>query len=318
MNMPSGSSREKSKSTAKRLAVITPTYAPDYEIFKDLHRSVMEYTTSDVVQYLIVPRADRGLFSQFAGPRCVVLTYHDVFPRRIIETAWLGSVGHLLLGPSTPRIVALNLRQPYPPIRGWILQQFAKLAIVDVVDADILLLADSDVHIVRPVTLETLLSNGRVPLFRRTEEVDDRLPRHFLWHKTARELLGLPDARPPYPDYVLPFGFWERSAVLSLHEHVQKVTGRHWLDAVTAHVHFSEWVLYGLFLEEVVKSAVTTDSSRCHTHWGYTPLDLEQAKAFVHRLRPDDLAILIHSKSHTPAEIRRAAIASLALEARRP
>jgi hypothetical protein len=106
--------------------------------------------------------------------------------------------------------------------------------------------------------------------------------------------------------------------VLSLHEHVQKVTGRHWLDAVTAHVHFSEWVLYGLFLEEVVKSAVTTDSSRCHTHWGYTPLDLEQAKAFVHRLRPDDLAILIHSKSHTSAEVRRAAIASLALEARRP
>src|SRR5262245_43474432 len=132
MNQRSGSlsQRADSRIPAKRLAVITPTYGPDYEIFKDLHRSVMEHTPSDTIQYLIVPRADRTLFARFSGPRCVVLTYHDVFPRRIKETEWLGSVGHLLLGQKTPRIVAVNRRQPYPPIRGWIIQQLAKLAIV--------------------------------------------------------------------------------------------------------------------------------------------------------------------------------------------
>jgi hypothetical protein len=301
----------------KRFAVVTPTYAPDFEICMDLHRSVLEHTPDSTVHYLIIPRADRQLFSRLSGPRCMVLTYGELFPRWVMEAAWLNSVARLLLRRSSARIVAVNLHQPFPPIRGWVIQQLAKLAIAGAVDCDVLVLADSDVRLVRSFTAETLLRDGRVPLYRRMGEVDNRLPRHVTWNKVARELLGLPRADPPFPDYVSAFGAWERATVLAVQERVQEVTGRHWLDAVTAKLHFSEWTLYGLFLDELVGAPgnfCATDSIRCHSYWESTPLDLSGAKAFVRGLGPNDLAVMIHSKSHTPVEIRRAAIASLSAE----
>jgi hypothetical protein len=298
--------------------VATPTYAPDFELCMDLHRSVLVNTPDSTVHYLITPRADRELFSQLCGPRCVVLTYGELFPRWVIEAAWLDTLAaRLLRGWSSARIVAVNLRRPFPPVRGWVIQQMAKIAIAGVVDCNVLLLADSDVQLVRPFTAETFLRGGRVPLYRRMGEVDDRLPRHIIWNKVARELLGLPGADPPFPDYVSAFGAWDRATVLAVQERVQRVTGRHWLDAVTAKLHFSEWTLYGLFVDEVVGApgnACTTDSTRCHSYWETTPLDLSGAKAFVRGLGSDDVAVMIHSKSNTPVEIRRAAFASLALE----
>ena len=292
---------------AKRFAVITPTYTPDFELCRELHRSVLEYTPGSCIHYLITPRADRKLFSQLSGPRCVVLTYGELFPPWVIETAWLNALASPLLRRlSSARIVAANLHQPLPPIRGWVIQQVAKLAIASVADCDILLLADSDVQLVRPFTAETLLRDGRVPLYRRTGKVDDRLPRHITWNKVARDLLGLPEADPPFPDYVSAFGAWERATVLAVQERIQEVSGRHWIDAVTAQLHFSEWTVYGLFLDEVVgapSNTCTTDSARCHSYWESTPLDLFGAKAFVRGLAPDDLAVMIHSKSHTPVNL---------------
>jgi hypothetical protein len=298
--------------------VVTPTYAPDFELCADLHRSVLDHTPGSSVHYLIIPRADRELFSQLMGPRCVVLTYGELFPRWVMETPWLDALTtRLLQGWTSARIVGMNLRRPFPPVRGWLIQQLAKMAIAGVVDCDVLLLADSDVLLVRPLTVNTFLRGGRVPLYRRMGQVDNRLPRHVTWNKTARELLGLPETNPPFPDYVSAFGPWDRAMVLAVQERVQNVTGRHWLDAITAKVHFSEWTLYGLFVDEVAgvpNNVCTTDSTRCHSYWESMPLDLAGAKAFVHGLKTDDVAIMIHSKSYTPVDIRRAAFASLASE----
>jgi hypothetical protein len=296
----------------KRLAVVTATYAQDYELCVDLHQSILQHAPSGTIHYLITPRADQKLFSGLSGPRCVVLNEADLFPRHIVAANWLNAFSRLVVGPASPRIVAINLRQPLPPIRGWIIQQLAKIAVASVLDADILLLADSDVQLVRSFTAENLLHNGRVPLYRKMGEVDAHLPRHLAWNKAARKLLALPDMEPPYPDYVSSFMVWERSTVLALHQRVQEATGRHWIDAVTAHVHFSEWTLYGMFVDEVVGAASTTDSTRCHSYWESTPLSLPEARAFVHGLASDDLAVMIHSKSNTPIEVRRAAVASLA------
>jgi hypothetical protein len=55
----------------KTFAVVTPTYAPGLEICTDLHRSVLKHTPDSTVHYLITPGADRELFSQLMGPRCI-------------------------------------------------------------------------------------------------------------------------------------------------------------------------------------------------------------------------------------------------------
>lgn len=45
------------------LAVLTPSYAPDFDLCRELNRSVLDRTPSDVDHHLIVPRRDRELFA---------------------------------------------------------------------------------------------------------------------------------------------------------------------------------------------------------------------------------------------------------------
>jgi len=76
------------------------------------------------------------------------------------------------------------------------------------------------------------------------------MERHVLWHRVARDLLGLRrTARPPLPDYVTPVGIWDPRTVRAMQRRLTEVSGRHWLDALTARLHVSEFVIYGVFAE---------------------------------------------------------------------
>ena len=115
------------------------------------------------------------------------------------------------------------------------------------------LLADSDVVFVRPVTAETFRKDGRLTYYRSDEAVHASMPRHIIWHDVARRLLGLPPAGPPpLPDYISPLNVWDRQAVLALRDRIEQVTGRPWLDAIGSQLHVSEFMLYGVFVEEVL------------------------------------------------------------------
>ena len=65
----------------KRMSIITPSYAPDFELCADLHRSVLEYSPSSVHHHIIVPRSDLKLFGRLAGPRTHIRCETDVLPR---------------------------------------------------------------------------------------------------------------------------------------------------------------------------------------------------------------------------------------------
>ena len=67
------------------LAVITPTFRGDAEIFADLHRSVLEFTPEDTVHYVVVPPRDRALFARYEGPRCRVWTSSELLPKRYLH-----------------------------------------------------------------------------------------------------------------------------------------------------------------------------------------------------------------------------------------
>jgi len=217
---------------------------------------------------------------------------------------------------SVPKTNAwLNLRHPYPPIRGWVAQQLVKLRAAADLGADVLVLADSDVVFVRPVTLETFRSDGSVRFYRSENAVDARLPRHVIWHEVASRLLGLPPPRPPpLPDYISAFNAWDRKIVLGLRDRIEEVTGRPWLDAIAAELHVSEFILYGVFVDRVLEEAAevsAADSMLCHSYWEATPLAPASAAGFVDALGPEDVAVMISAKSRTPLDVRRGALSGL-------
>ena len=297
----------------KSIAIVTPTYAPDYGVCADLHKSVLRFADNSIVHYLIVPPADVELFKSLRGPRCIVLAANEFLPKRMIWVSpRVNHVVRLILGggPSA-NLVALNPTRPFPPVRGWIMQQILKLAAATRLDADILLLVDSDVQFVRPITSDTLVQNGRLRLYRRDGTVGEHLPGHVAWHRIARELLGLPAPKLPLPDYVSALNVWDRRVVLALLERIERTTCRHWINVLGAQLTFSEHILYGVFVDEVLGPSANTfvTSSLCHSYWDTIPLDEASAAMFLRSLSADDVAILIQSKSGTPLEIRRSAFA---------
>lgn len=275
------------------LVVVTPSYAPDAELFADLHRSVLAHTPEQTVHHVIVPPADRELFARHAGPRCQVWTYPDLLPRRYLSVPRSG--------------LWVNARRPWPPVRGWVLQQAVKIAAAATFQAGTVLLVDSDVVLVRPTTADRFAVDGTLGLFRAEGAVHAGMERHVRWHQVARRLLGLPaGAAPPLPDYVSPFNAWDPAIVRAMQRRISASTGRDWLDAVTAELHISEFILYGVFVDEVLGGAPSAPAANmfCHTYWETTPLDRAGALEFAGQIAPDALAMMISAKSGTPREIR--------------
>jgi Family of unknown function (DUF6492) len=283
-----------------QMIVVTPTYAPDLELFTDLHRSVLEHFPVDVRHVAIVPERDLTLFRQFAGPRCEVLEVREALPRSVVAL------------PFTK--LWMNCRRPVPPLRGWIIQQLVKLSVASQMPERFIVTADSDLVFTRPVSIATFVPEGQARLYRFDDGVGESLPRHVRWHKVAHDLLGLPPAPPPpLPDYVSPLFIYDRDVVNRMLRRIEHVTGKRWLEAVGKELHFSECTLYGVYADqfEGASSVNLTGESLCHTYWASVPLTAEGAAAWLATMEPRTVAYMISAKSYTPLPVRRAAHASV-------
>jgi hypothetical protein len=290
------------------LAIVTPSYAPDFESFCLLHRSVVTFSDPSVIHYAVVPDEDEALFATLRSSRLRIVRYREVLPRSFVSTAWFAHAVAKIPGlPRGARFVALNLRYPWPPLRGWLVQQIVKLRFATSVDADVLLLVDSDVQLIRPIVASMFLDGSCVRTYRKPAGITAEMTRHVRWHQTARRLLGvLPDGDPPYDDAVGSFISWDPRIVQRAVERVREVTGQPWETAIAREWDFSEYVFMGEYIREFVgpdKLSFTFDRTLCHSYWSSTPLTLDAARAFVERLSPDDVAIHVQSISHTSADI---------------
>jgi hypothetical protein len=283
----------------KRMSVITPSFAPDFELCADLHRSVLECSPESVHHHIIVPRSDLKLFARLAGPRTHIRCEADFLPNSFVRV------------PFTKFTV--NLRQPMPPVRGWILQQVIKLAAVAANEDDVAVIVDSDIEFLRPFDAETFVHNGVVRFYRKPHEIAHERPRHVIWHRVARALLGLPQADPPYTDYISSLLAWDPAIVRRMLARVETTTSRPWTTAISRQLYFSEWTLYGVFVDYVIgapANSFASDDPLCLPYWDTTALSRESAIDFFRGARPTDIAAMISAKSHTPLAVRRAAFAA--------
>ena len=275
------------------LAVLTPSFRGDAALFADLHDSVLANTAPSVVHHVVVPPSDAHLFRLYEGPRCRVLTHRDLLPRYCVSVPYASGL-------------TLNLRRPWPPVRGWVTQQVMKLAGTAAIDARAVLIVDSDAVLLREPTLDQFTHDGRLWHFRVDQAVTADMERHLVWHNVARELLGLSGlVSAPAPQYVSPITVWDPAVVRSLTEHIAEVTGRNWIDAVAGKLHISEFVLYGVFVDHVLGGMAPYAGPLCHNYYERVPLTPADARAFADETPSDALGAMISSHSHTPLDLRR-------------
>lgn len=282
------------------LALITPSYAPDLELCIDLAKSVLRYTSPDVTHYIIVPARDLPAFKRVSGQRTIVQNARSYLPGSMQKipgaNCWL------------------NLHHPFPPVRGWVAQQIVKLASAAAMDTDVVLLVDSDVVLTREVSGRSFARAGELELFESPNAIDSSLPRHRVWHAVARRLLGLPPiTEDKLPDYICWPCAWSPSIVRGMLQRVESVTGKSWATAVGSELHFSEMILYGVYVRDflgVAASPPVTSSMRCINHSEESALDEAGLRLLVEGAGADDLAIMVSAKSGTPLDVRRRVLTS--------
>jgi hypothetical protein len=297
------------------LAIFTKSFAGDFESFRDLHDSVRRFTENDVIHHVAVPERDVSMFRELASPRLRIVPVGELLPRRFVSTYSLTSQVRKIprLGQRLPPIDAVNVLHPWPPIRGWILQQVVKMSAISRLDADVVVIIDSDIALIRPLTVDQFVKGDAVRFYRSPRPLTPDLTRHFLWHESARRLLGMAEDDAPLYDYVSPLIAWDPGIVRKIQYQIEATTERHWAESVAALLHFSEYILYGRFIDSMGtehERSFTEDFVPCHGYWEYEPLTMVTAEPFIQSIRNCDVAVLVQSHSSTPPDVRRQVIAA--------
>ena len=268
-------------------AFVTKSYAPDLERCELLCRSI-ELLAPEARHWLIVDARDRGAFQSLERGTTQLVTTEELLPRRVrklelygIKNVWFGT--------------------RMPPIRGWLVQQLAKLAISLLAREDVLIHADSDVALIRRFHARSLRGkDGSLPLFQVPAAIDEGLPDHLSWHRTAERLLGLP-ARPlPLPDYIGGLVPWRRDSAVELLERIATRSGRDWMATLARERHLSEYILYGRFVDDVLSRPGAADAesfSLCHCYWGSEPLTNKELESFIDDAAPSEVGVMVSAKA---------------------
>lgn len=234
----------------KRLHFLTPSYRGDLDRFLLLRRSIRRFALDAVEHVVAVPRADIARFCErLAGDEGVrVVAQQDVVSPQFYARAWVPAVRRML-GPHAWRID----RSRYAGRPGWIVQQIVKLSAPEFFGDGAVCMVDSDLLFVRPFSRADLLPDGPVRLLLRVEPADESAM-HRDHMRDARRLLGLPPGPTDHHYMAYPavfYGEWVRQ----LRARLELVHSKPWQRVLREAETLSEYLLYGVFVEEILQPA---------------------------------------------------------------
>jgi hypothetical protein len=267
--------------------IITPSYAPDFERCRLLCETVTQFHQSSINHYIIVDRKDYRLFSQLKKPNTEIITVESVLPW------WIKKIPFLKNGWFSLKTL---------PLRNWFIQQLVKLSIAQVVNEDVLIFVDSDVAFIRPFDSKNFIVDRQVRLFREPSAIiaGSKLSP---WCDVACDLLKLPAPTYPAPNYLGNVITWKRENVFKLHQYLETISERQWIQTIARSWELSEYILYGNFVEQVLgeKSGHYYDPVKnCHEYWTPQSMSDRQLEQFFSEVSPNHVSVMISAKAGIP------------------
>ena len=284
------------------VALLTPTYGRDLELCTLLCESVDRHVKSFSKHYLLVPDCDLPLFAHLASERRTIIPASAYLP------GWLRPL---------PRIVQRKRRQFWwslraPPVSGWHVQQFLKIAATIALPHQRYCILDSDIVFFRDFDLSRFEYPNPIPLLSMPDEVIATQPRHSRWVVTSHQLLGLPVPPLPASDFIGHIIFWDQQTTHAMASRIEAVSGLDWVEALCKTHELSEYMLYGYFVQNDARFAaghIHTSRTPCVSYWEKPKLSKSEMNELLCRAGKDDVAFSIASFSGTPVETIRSAIA---------
>jgi len=301
---------------AQGASILTLSFSGDFEYCRMLCESVDRFVASDISHRLFVPTRDLELFASLAGPRRTIGSQdRGLLPR------WLWKLP--MPKPRLRELLRLPRRNVYispygPPVRGWIAQQIMKIAACTEGPTEIVMHVDSDGVFIRRLTTDALVRPDGKVRFHRDPKPSD-LATHRLWRETACRLLGLRPDSIEAGDYIGLCVVWRRSIVRRMIARIEEVGGEDWRKILARTPHFSEYTLYGLFVESLGIEAAghfVTEVSPVHCVWEEALANPAEEAEFTLALRPDHFACLIQSTVAMDLDARRRLFERVAARAR--
>ncbi|MFB9263622.1 DUF6492 family protein [Bradyrhizobium erythrophlei] len=284
------------------VALLTPTYGRDLEICTLLCESVDRHVTSFSKHYLLVPDCDLPLFAPLASERRIIIPASTFLPD------WLRPL---------PRMIQRKRRQFWwslraKPVNGWHVQQILKIAATIALPYERFCILDSDIVFFRDFDLARFAYPNTIPLLRMDDAVTADQPRHSRWLDTSHQLLGLPTPPFPAPDFIGHIILWDKQTTRALAERIEAATGVSWVEALCRTREFSEYLLYGFFVENDAGSALrhsVVPKTPCISYWDDPTLSKDELNRLLMRADRDDVAFSIASFSGTPVDTIREVVA---------
>jgi hypothetical protein len=269
-------------------AIVTASYAPDFERCRLLCETIDRHVTGFERHYILVESRDVALFRGLESPRRVVVDERDLLP------SWLKPFDDPVSGGR--RRVWLSWRSM--PLRGWHVQQLRRIGIAAHVSEDALVFCDSDVAFLKAFDCGAFWRDGKLRLLRRDDallvphEGDQKI-----WSRNAGLVLGIAEPRISLHDYISTVIAWKRASVVAMCERIEEVRGADWAAAIAARRKFSECMIYGRFVDEILggEGHFASATEFCRVHWNGEAMSDDQFRAFVAGMAPEQVAIGMQS-----------------------
>ncbi len=264
--------------------VITPSQGTDYDRCCLLKQTLNQWVEANYTHYIVVANHDLPQFRTLRDDRTEIIATES------LSREWLQQ--EKLFRPLWHSGKTL-------PVRNWVLQQIVKIAAARSIANEIIVFADPSVAFVRPFDLGQFIQGGRVRLYCNTAGGEVQRAMHHKWHEAAAHLLGVP-INPQVPDFLGQVTTWRRSHVMGLCDHVERVAGCSWVAAIAQTWHFSEAVLYGLYVTEVLKSQsghYLDPQTICHDYWYPAPLSEADLRRFLGTIAPHHVAVMVSAQA---------------------
>jgi hypothetical protein len=285
---------------ARPVGLITPSYGGDFERFSLLCDSIDRRVSGYERHYVIVSEDDMPLFEPFASERRIVLPSTRFLPR------WLRLAPRI--GLANGRKVWWSLRAW--PVHGWHVQQILKVAAAMEMPEQRFCLIDSDNVFVRPFDVGAYAGGQRSPLYVQRKAIRSDAPLHAVWTRNCDRLLGQAATRFPADDYIGHVIVWDKDAVRDMARAIERATGLSWPLALCRTRAFSEYLLYGRFVENSPTRRAeheTTTRSLANSYWDEAPLDAATVAEMIAKTTNFQVALSVPSFSHTSTPMIREA-----------
>jgi hypothetical protein len=283
------------------VALLTPSHAKDIERLELLCDSIDRHVKGYERHYVVVNDSDIPAFAKFASEKRVILPASQFLPK------WL----RLL-----PSFLSRNGRRVWwsfrsPPVHGWHIQQILKIAAVSQLPEQRFCIIDSDNVFFRSFDAAAYAGGEKTPIYVDRGAILASAPLHAAWTRNCDRLLKKPETSFPADDYVGNVITWDKSAVRDMILAIEKASGSAWQAALCRTRSFSEYLLYGHFVQNSplhLAAHHIVGESPAHAYWDEAPLGAKEVAAMVTQAPKSKVALCIESFSNTPVSIIRDAV----------